>query len=59
MTIGQKLFRVNNFLPSFSIPENTKTPAITGAFAIPLIMDLRYSFKELGSELFLGDFRLR
>ncbi len=40
------------------LPLNTKTPAVAGAFAL-LWMGSSYSFKELGSEVFLGDFRLR
>jgi hypothetical protein len=62
MTVGQKFGGVNTILLSFFIPKNTKTPAITGAFPLSyslIHMARRYSFKELGSDMFLGDFRLR
>ena len=57
MTISQKNRLVKIFLRAF-LPQKSKAPAIAGALVTIWIL-LRYSFKELGSEVFLGDFRLR
>lgn len=51
MVARQALFRFYSSLKA-------KAPAITGVFA-SFGIALIYSFKELGSERFFGDFRLR
>lgn len=57
MTMSHKKRSVKIFLRAF-LPQKPKAPAIAGALVTIWIL-LCYSFKELGSEVFFGDFRLR
>ena len=60
MTVGQNVFRVNTFPFSFSTPQKYECPGnCRGIRTSFLIKVYCYSFNEFGSDMFLGDFRLR
>jgi hypothetical protein len=51
--------RSQHFFALFFLPQKHEDPGGCQGLLTSLINVQRYSFKELGSEVFLGDFRLR
>jgi hypothetical protein len=58
MTISHKFSVVKPKLGPRFYRETGKAPAVAGAFAVRRMV-FGYSLKELGSDKFLGDLRLR